>query len=193
MVDKDHKENIQAFKEILRRMKCEEMRETLPAVKRKFILKLLLKTVLGQLPMRTINSPPDKNKAQPLPTRTTIPRTIPHQDNSPLGLGPLPRNKTTLQDQNLYGGELSSWGVVRIRSRRDGDKWDSAGIALLLKIEFFDRRGVFSKGMHSQAPWSRGCWGCFWWTQQNALKLYRKGSNFDVRILAAPMLVGEDL
>ena len=60
------------------------------------------------------NSPPDENKAQPLPTRTTIPRTIPHQDNSPLG--PLPRNKTTLQDQNLYGGELSSWGVVRIRS-----------------------------------------------------------------------------
>ena len=59
------------------------------------------------------NSPPNKNKAQPLPTRTTIPRTIPHQDNSPLG--PLPRNKTTHQDQNLYGGELSSWGVVRIR------------------------------------------------------------------------------
>ena len=59
-------------------------------------------------------SPPDKNKAQPLPTRTTIPRTIPHQDNSPLG--PLPRNKTTHQDQNLYGGELSSWGVVRIRA-----------------------------------------------------------------------------
>ena len=58
------------------------------------------------------NSPPDKNKAQPLPTRTTIPRTIPHQDNSPLG--PLPRNKTTHQDK-LYGGELSSWGVVRIR------------------------------------------------------------------------------
>ena len=59
------------------------------------------------------NSPPDKNKAQPLPTRTTIPRTIPHQDNSPLG--PLPRNKTNHQDQNLYGGELSSWGVVRIQ------------------------------------------------------------------------------
>ena len=57
------------------------------------------------------NSPPDK--AQPLLTRTTIPRTIPHQDNSPLG--PLPRNKTTHHDQNLYGGELSSWGVVRIR------------------------------------------------------------------------------
>ena len=62
------------------------------------------------------NSPSDKNKAQPLPTRTTIPRTIPHQDNSPLG--PLPRNKTTHQDQNLYGGELSSWGVVRIRRKR---------------------------------------------------------------------------
>ena len=59
------------------------------------------------------NSPPDENKAHLLPTRTTMPRTIPHQDNSPLG--PLPRNKTTHQDQNLYGGELSSWGVVRIR------------------------------------------------------------------------------
>ena len=58
------------------------------------------------------NSPPDKTKAQPLPTRTTIPRTIPHQDNSPLG--PLPRNHW---DQNLYGGELSSWGVVRIRRK----------------------------------------------------------------------------
>ena len=72
-----------------------------------------------QMGSRTIphedNSPPDKNKAQPLPTRTTIHRTIPHQDNSPLG--PLPRNKTTHQDQNLYGGELSSWGVVRIRGK----------------------------------------------------------------------------
>ena len=42
------------------------------------------------------NSPPDKNKAQPLPTRT-MPRTIPHQDNSPLGshgIKPLIRTKT---------------------------------------------------------------------------------------------------
>ena len=62
------------------------------------------------------NSPPDKNKAQSLPTRTTIPRTIPHQDNSPLG--PLPRNKTTHQDQNLYGGELSSWGVLPYFGKR---------------------------------------------------------------------------
>ena len=55
------------------------------------------------------NSPPYKNKAQPLPTRTAIPRNIPHQDNAPLG--PLPRNKTTHQDQNLYGGELSGYDV----------------------------------------------------------------------------------
>ena len=40
--------------------------------------------VRGQLPTKD-NSPPDKNKAQPLHTGTTIPRTIPHQDNSPLG------------------------------------------------------------------------------------------------------------
>ena len=56
------------------------------------------------------NSPPDKNKAQPLPTGTTIPRTIPHQDNSPLG--PLPQNKTTHQDQNLYGWELSGYAPL---------------------------------------------------------------------------------
>ena len=69
--------------------------------------------VLGQITPHEDNSPPDKNKAQPLPTRNTIPRTIAHQDNSPLGL--LAWNKTTHQDQNLYGGELSSWGVVQIR------------------------------------------------------------------------------
>ena len=72
--------------------------------------------VLGQLPTMD-NSPSDKNKPQPLPTGTMIPRTIPHQNNSPLG--PLPQNKTTHQDQYLhvhvYGGELSWWGVVRIR------------------------------------------------------------------------------
>ena len=72
-----------------------------------------LTTVLGQLPMRTI---PHQIKIKPnhYPPGPQIPRTIPHQDNSPLG--PLPQNKTTLQDQNLCGGELlSSWGVVRIQ------------------------------------------------------------------------------
>ena len=48
-----------------------------------------------------------------LPTGTTIPRTIPHQDNSPLG--PLPRKKATHEDQYMYSGELSWWGVVKIR------------------------------------------------------------------------------
>ena len=58
------------------------------------------------------NSPPDRNKAQPLPNRTTVPRTIPHQDNSPLG--PLPWNKTTHQDQkNLR------WGIVLLGSCPD--------------------------------------------------------------------------
>ena len=57
--------------------------------------------------------PTGKNKAQSLPTGTTIPRTIPHQDKSPLG--PLPWNKTIHQDQYLYGGILSWWGVVWIR------------------------------------------------------------------------------
>ena len=65
--------------------------------------------VLGQLPTKD-NSSPVKNKAQP--TGTTIPRSISNQDNSPLG--PLPQNKTTHQDQNLYDEELSWWGVVRI-------------------------------------------------------------------------------
>ena len=67
--------------------------------------------VLGQLPTKD-NSPPDKSKVQPLPTGTTVPRTIPHQDNSPLG--PLPRNKATHEDQYMYsgdcpGGELSGY------------------------------------------------------------------------------------
>ena len=58
------------------------------------------------------NSPPDKNKAQPLPTRTTIPRTIAHQDNSPLG--PLPRNKPLIRTKtctvgNCPPGELSGY------------------------------------------------------------------------------------
>ena len=80
-------------------------------------MRILTSRVLGQLPTK-YNSPPDKNKAQPLPTGTTIPRTNPHQDNSPLG--PLPRNKTTHQDQYQYGGELSWWGVVRIRTSIPG-------------------------------------------------------------------------
>ena len=74
--------------------------------------------VLGQLPMRTI---PHQIKIKPNhcpPVLTTIPRTIPHQDNSPQG--PLPQNKNTHQDQNLHGGQLSSWGVVQIRSTRSG-------------------------------------------------------------------------
>ena len=58
------------------------------------------------------NSPPDKNKAQPLPTGTTIPRTIPHQDNSPLGplhgIKPLIRTKTCTMG-NYPPGELSGY------------------------------------------------------------------------------------
>ena len=41
----------------------------------------MLLAVLGQLPTED-NSPPDKNKAQLLPTWTMIPTTIPHQDIS---------------------------------------------------------------------------------------------------------------
>ena len=73
----------------------------------------IFKRVLGQLPTGD-NSPPDKNKAQLLPTRTTIPigqfptrTTPPHQDHYHL-VKPLIRT-------NIYGGELSWWGVVRIR------------------------------------------------------------------------------
>ena len=62
------------------------------------------------------NSPPDKNKAQPLPTRTTIPRTIPHQDNSPLGplpvgIKPLIRTKTCTVG-NCPPGELSGYEEI---------------------------------------------------------------------------------
>ena len=42
-----------------------------------FVFWLLCMAVLGQLPTGD-NSPPDKNKAQLLPTRTTIPRTTSH-------------------------------------------------------------------------------------------------------------------
>ena len=71
--------------------------------------------VLGQLPMRTIphQIKIKPNHCPPGPQSLGL-LLIPNQDNSPLG--PLPRNKTTHQDQNLYGGELSSWGVVRIRT-----------------------------------------------------------------------------
>ena len=72
---------------------------------------MIVLAVLGQMPTGD-SSPPNKNKAHLLPTRTTIPRTIPHQDNFK------PGSKTTLQEQYVYGGihgELSWWGVVRIQ------------------------------------------------------------------------------
>ena len=72
-----------------------------------------LVAVLGQLHTGD-NSPRDKNKAQLLPTTTTIPRATPHSDNCPPG--PLPTSKTTHQDQYLHSGELSWWEVVRIQS-----------------------------------------------------------------------------
>ena len=56
-----------------------------------------------------------KNKAQLMTTRTMIPRTTPHQDHDPKDNsppGPLPTSKSTHQDQFLYGGQLSWWGVV---------------------------------------------------------------------------------
>ena len=58
------------------------------------------KMVLGQFPTRT----------QLLPTRTTIPRTIPHQDNFPPG--PLPTIQTTHQDK--YRSVW--WGIVLVGS-----------------------------------------------------------------------------
>ena len=72
--------------------------------------------VLGQLPMRTI---PHQIKIKPnhCPPGPQSLGLFPYQDNSPLG--PLTRSKTTHQDQNLYGGKLSSWGVVRIWSNSD--------------------------------------------------------------------------
>ena len=80
------------------------------------------------------NSPPDQNKAQPLPTRTTIPRTIPHQDNSPLG--PLPWNKTTHQDS---GPKPVRWGIVLLGSCPDTciTVWPS--VKLLLSSNFIKK------------------------------------------------------
>ena len=60
-----------------------------------------------------------KIKAQPLPTRTTIPRTIPHQDNSPLG--PLPRNSSSFvsiisEFSHMFGQALAQWRSLLISS-----------------------------------------------------------------------------
>ena len=61
---------------------------------------------LGQL-LTGDNFPPDENKAQLLPTRTT-----PYKDNSPLG--PLATNKITYQDQYLDSGELSGYALLYV-------------------------------------------------------------------------------
>ena len=84
----------------------------------------LLAWVLGQLPTED-KSPPDKNKAQSLPTGTTIPRTIPHQDNSPLG----PQNKPTHQDQIPVW-----WGIVQVGSCPDMPcmMWLTINLCMLL-------------------------------------------------------------
>ena len=67
--------------------------------------------VLGQLPTGD-NSPPNKNKAHLLPTRTTNPRTIPQQNNSPphhyKPVKPLLRTKYS-RVGNGPGGELSGY------------------------------------------------------------------------------------
>ena len=78
--------------------------------------------VLG-LPIKD-TSPPDTNKAQPLPTGTTIPRSISHQDNSLFckhhyhGIKPLIiRTKTFTVGYcpsgvlSSYGSSLRSWSV----------------------------------------------------------------------------------
>ena len=82
--------------------------------------------VLGQLATKD-NSPPDKNKPQPLPSGAMIPRTIPHQDNSPLG--PMPRNKPLIRT-NIYmvgncpGGELSGYAQdIRLLQHIDANSF----------------------------------------------------------------------
>ena len=67
--------------------------------------------VLGQLPSKD-NSPPNKNKAQPLPTGATTPTIIPHQDNSPLR--PLPQNKNTSLVNHSSGPIPVRWGIVLV-------------------------------------------------------------------------------
>ena len=58
------------------------------------------------------DSPPD-SKAQLLPTRTTIPRTTPHQDHSPLGQLP---TRTTTNPQNHSSGPrpVVRWGIILV-------------------------------------------------------------------------------
>ena len=62
--------------------------------------------VLGQLPTGN-NSPPDENKAQLLPSRTTISRTTPHQDHYQ-PVKPFIRTNTC-SVRNCPGRELSGY------------------------------------------------------------------------------------
>ena len=73
--------------------------------------------VLGQLPTGD-HSPLDKNKVQLLLTRTTIPRTIPHEDNS--SPGPLLTRTTTNQSNHSSGPIHVRWGIVLVGSVRTG-------------------------------------------------------------------------
>ena len=77
-------------------------------------------------------SPSDKNKAQPLPTRTTIPKTIPQSGQLPTrtmhttGIKPLIRTKTCTVG-NCPPGELSGYACqplqLHIISRLAIPKW----------------------------------------------------------------------
>ena len=114
--------------------------------------------VLGQLPTKD-NSPPDKYKAQPL---TTIPTTIPHQENSPLG--PLPRNKTTYQDQYLYsgncpGGELSGY-VEDSMTLHENALFNGQNMAFIISPVLLIRRGASrwsNPGWPSLYSWAFRC------------------------------------
>ena len=109
--------------------------------------------VLGQLPTKE-NSPPEKNKSQPLPTGTTIPRTspqTPHQDNSPLG--PLPQNKTTHRDQYLYSGELSWFESCPNGFFLKGNK-------LLMNFLFFFLVSICLGKIPTSRSWEKSCPVC---------------------------------
>ena len=68
--------------------------------------------VLGQLPTKD-NSPPDTNKSQPLPTRTTIPIGLFPTRTTPRGKKTLIRTNTCTVG-NCPGGELSGYIMTKM-------------------------------------------------------------------------------
>ena len=87
--------------------------------------------VLGQLTMRTIPHQ-IRNKAQPLPSRTTIPRTIPHQE-----LLPTRTTIYTTEENHSSGPKPVRWEIVLLGSCPDTPPTAWALILILIALAPF--------------------------------------------------------